>query len=235
MLEVDRLDFDESEVALPFLRRADLAGDGVAGVKIEAPDLRRRNVDVVGAGKVVVLGGAQEAETVGQAFEDAFREDQPRLFGLRLEDREDQVLLAHPGGVLDAVLLGNLRQFGELHLLEDADVERLGGLGLFATLVLQRTGNTIILGRRLGDGVVVTFFGNLGDHLAGHHDFNRRRWLDLVGNDGGVFDQCGRGLLGFRLARALAGRLFGLVGRQLRHCNHGFVFELSFGHWFRPR
>ena len=132
MLEVDRLDFDEGEVALPFLRRTHLAGDGVAGVQVEAADLRGRDVDVVRAGQVVVLGRAQEAEAVGQAFQHAFGEDQARLLGLRLEDREDQVLLAHAGGVLDAVLLGELGEIGELHLLEHADVERLGGLGLIA-------------------------------------------------------------------------------------------------------
>ena len=47
VLEVDRLDLDQREVALPFLRRADLAGDGVAGAQVEAADLRRRDVDVV--------------------------------------------------------------------------------------------------------------------------------------------------------------------------------------------
>jgi hypothetical protein len=98
-LEVDGVDFDEREVALAFLGRADLAGDGVAGAQIEAADLRGRDVDVVGAGQVVVLGRAQEAEAVGQAFEHAFGEDQAALFGLRLQDLEDQFLLAQAGGV----------------------------------------------------------------------------------------------------------------------------------------
>ena len=38
--------------------------------------------------------GAQEAEAVGQALEHAFGEDQAALFRLRLEDLEDQLLLA---------------------------------------------------------------------------------------------------------------------------------------------
>ena len=95
VLEVDRLDLDQGEVALPFLRRAHLAGDGVAGAQVEAADLRRRDVDVVGTGQVVVLGGAQEAEAVRQALQHALGEDQARLLGLRLQDREDQILLAH--------------------------------------------------------------------------------------------------------------------------------------------
>jgi hypothetical protein len=70
-LEVDRLDLDQREVALAFLRRPDLARHGVAGVQVELADLRRRDVDVVGAGQVVVVGRAQEAEAVGQHFEHA--------------------------------------------------------------------------------------------------------------------------------------------------------------------
>ena len=100
-LEVDRVDLDQREVALAFLGRADLAGDGVAGAQVEAADLRGRDVDVVGAGQVVVLGRAQEAEAVGQALEHAFGEDQAALFGLRLQDLEDQLLLAQSGGAGD--------------------------------------------------------------------------------------------------------------------------------------
>ena len=48
-LEVDGVDFDQREVTLAFLGRADLAGDGVAGAQIETADLRRRDVNVVGA------------------------------------------------------------------------------------------------------------------------------------------------------------------------------------------
>ena len=40
-LEVDRLDLDQREVALPFLRRPNLARHGVAGLEVELADLRR--------------------------------------------------------------------------------------------------------------------------------------------------------------------------------------------------
>ena len=53
-------------------------GHGVAGVQVELADLRRRDVDVVGAGQVVVVGRAQEAEAVGQRLEHAFGEDRCR-------------------------------------------------------------------------------------------------------------------------------------------------------------
>ena len=138
-LEVDGVDLDEREVALAFLGRADLAGDGVAGAQIEAADLRGRDVDVVGAGQVVVLGRAQEAEAVGQAFEHAFGEDQAALFGLRLQDLEDQLLLAQAGGAGDAQVLGDLVELLDAHVLELDQVERgravldaLGGLLLAA-------------------------------------------------------------------------------------------------------
>ena len=97
-LEVDRVDLDEREVALALFGRTDLPGDGVAGTQVEAPDLRRRDVDVVGAGQVVVFRRAQEAEAVGQALQHAFGEDEAALLGLRLQDLEDQFLLAEAGG-----------------------------------------------------------------------------------------------------------------------------------------
>ena len=97
IFEVDGFDFDQREVALAVLRRTNLAGDGVAGAKIEFADLRGRDVDVVRAGEIVVFGGAEKAEAIGETFEDAFGEDQTVLFGLGAEDLEDQLLLAHAG------------------------------------------------------------------------------------------------------------------------------------------
>ena len=122
-LEVDRLDLDQREVALPFLRRPDLARDGVAGLQIELADLRRRDVDVVGARQVVVVGRAEEAEAVGQHLEHAFREDEPALLGLRLEDLEDQLLLAHAGRAGDVQVLGDLRELLDALVLQLGDVE----------------------------------------------------------------------------------------------------------------
>jgi hypothetical protein len=61
-------------------------------------------------------GGTQEAEAVGQALEDAFEEDESALFGLGLEDLEDQLLFAQSGGALHAHI------FGDLVELLDADV-----------------------------------------------------------------------------------------------------------------
>ena len=158
--EVDGIDFDQREVALAFLGRADLAADGVAGAQIETADLAGRDVDIVGAGKVVVLGRAQEAEAVGQAFQHAFAEDQPALFGLGLKDLEDQFLLAQAGGAGDVHALGHVVELLNAHVLQFDEVERgsagLGGLrgALFAALRAEvgvrsgRSGGGRLGGRR---------------------------------------------------------------------------------------
>jgi hypothetical protein len=72
-------------------------------VQVEAADLRGADVDVVGAREVGGVRGAQEAEAVGQDFQRAVAEDRFALLRLALEQREDQVLLAHAAGVLDLV------------------------------------------------------------------------------------------------------------------------------------
>ena len=112
VLEIDRVDLEQREVALALLRAADLAFDGVAGAQAEAADLRGRDVDVVGAGQVVRFRRAQEAEAVGQHLDDAFADDVDFLGGELLEDREHQLLLAHGAGVLDLLLFGKGEQLG---------------------------------------------------------------------------------------------------------------------------
>ena len=114
-LAVDLVDFDEREIALPVFGRPDLAFDGVAGVQVEAANLRRRHVDVVGAGKIGRVRRAQETETVGQHFERAAAVDRLPLFGLILQERENELLLAHAIGAVDFI--------GDSHVDEFADVQ----------------------------------------------------------------------------------------------------------------
>ena len=118
VFEIDGLDFDQREVALAVLGRAHLAGDGVAGAQIELANLRGRDVDIVRARQIVVLGRAQEAEAVRQAFQHAFAEDQPVLFGLRAQDLENQFLLAHAAGAGDGQILGDFRQVGDVFFFQ---------------------------------------------------------------------------------------------------------------------
>ena len=108
MLEVDRFDLDQGEVAFTFFRRTHLAGNRVAGAEIESADLRRRDVDVVRPREVVVFGRAQKSEAVRQTLQHAFGEDQAALLRLRLQHGKNQILLAHAGGVFHAQVLGQL-------------------------------------------------------------------------------------------------------------------------------
>ena len=152
-LEVDRVDLDEGEVALVFLGRADLAADRVPGAQVELADLGGRDVDVVGTGQVAVLGGAQEAEAVGQDLEHALGEDEPFLLRLGAQDLEDQLLLLHGGRARDLQRLGHRGQLADAHLLELGQVEPValghgGGGGNGSGLRRRRRWGA--LGPRLG-------------------------------------------------------------------------------------
>ena len=93
VLIVDRLDAQQGEIALVLLGRADLPRHRGPGAQAEAANLARRDVDVVRAGQVVVIGAAQEAEAVGQDFQRPFAEHQAVELHPLLENFEDQVLL----------------------------------------------------------------------------------------------------------------------------------------------
>ena len=107
VLEIDRVDLEQGEIALALTRAAHRAVHRIARPQPEAADLRRRNVDVIRAGQIVGVRAAQEAETVRQNLQDAVGDDFDLLLGQGLEDGEQQVLLAQVGGVLD------LKPFGE--------------------------------------------------------------------------------------------------------------------------
>jgi len=114
VLEVHGLDPEERVKPLVVLRGAYLAGNGIAGLKAEQPDLRRGHIDVVRAGQVVVVGRAEEPVPVGKNLENAAGEDEALLLGLRLEDLEDQVLFLQAVDALDPHLLGYVDEIGDL-------------------------------------------------------------------------------------------------------------------------
>src|SRR5262245_49759423 len=64
MLEIDGFNFDQCEVSLSVLRRTYLSGYRIACAQIELADLRRRHVDVVRSGKIVVIRGSEKSKTV---------------------------------------------------------------------------------------------------------------------------------------------------------------------------
>ena len=112
IFEIERVDLEQREIAFAFFRAADVAFDGVAGAKAEAADLRRRDVDVVGAGQVVGVGRAQKAEAVGENLNDAFADDVDFLDRELLENGEHQLLLAHGAGIFDPVLFRERDELG---------------------------------------------------------------------------------------------------------------------------
>ena len=118
IVEIDLGDADEAEIALALLGAADLAFDRVAGPQAELADLVGRDVDVVGAGQIIGIGRAQEAEAVLQHFDRALAHDLVAAVGADLEDREHQLLLAQGRRALDAELLGHGDQVGGGFLLE---------------------------------------------------------------------------------------------------------------------
>src|SRR5690606_22479446 len=111
-VEVDVIDLEQGEVALAFLGGADLAGDAVAGAQVEAPYLAGGDIDVVGAGQVGGVGGAQKTKTIGEDFENTVTVDVLATLGVALEDVEDDVLFAGAGLVFEADVLADFDQFG---------------------------------------------------------------------------------------------------------------------------
>jgi hypothetical protein len=125
ILEVDRADLHQPEIAFVLLRRPDDALDRVAGAEAEFADLVGTDIDVVGAGEVVRLGRPEEAETVLEHLEDAIPEDLDTLLGHVLEDGEHHVALPHRRGVLDLELLGELEEIGRALGLQVGERELL--------------------------------------------------------------------------------------------------------------
>jgi hypothetical protein len=112
VLEIDRVDLEQGEIALALLRPADRPFHGVARAQAETADLRGGDVDVVRPRQVVRFRGTQEAEAVLQDLDHALADDLDVAGGELLEDREHQLLLAHGAGVLDLELFREGRQLG---------------------------------------------------------------------------------------------------------------------------
>ena len=143
--KVDGVDFNQRKVALAFFRRPNLARDSISRPQIEAADLRRRDIHVVGARQVVVFRGTQETESIGQAFEDALRKDQAAFLRLRLQNFENELLFPQAGGVQHAHFLRHLVQVLDAHVLQLDQIESRG-CTWFTLLLLA----TLLTGMPLG-------------------------------------------------------------------------------------
>ncbi len=81
ILKIDAVDLQQRKIPFTFLGAADLPFHRVPGAQRKPPDLRGRDIDVVGPGQIVGVRRAQEAETVLQHFHDPFANDLDILIG----------------------------------------------------------------------------------------------------------------------------------------------------------
>src|SRR5262249_35941071 len=92
------------------------------------PDLARAHVDVVGAREVRTVRGTQEAEAVLQDLEHTFAEDVLAVLRMRLQDREDDVLLARAGEILDSHPFAERDERRDRARLQLREIHRVLGL-----------------------------------------------------------------------------------------------------------
>ncbi len=119
---VDCLDTGKSKVLLFFFWRADGPIDGIPFLEIKAADLSGRDVDIFCGGEVVVVRGAEEAESVGEDFEDPFAiEDFIGSFGDCFDNLENDAGFRERGGVLQADAYGGYRALYESGRITEAD------------------------------------------------------------------------------------------------------------------
>ncbi len=91
---IDLADLQQREIAFAVFWRTNQAGNGIACAQGETPDLARADIDIIRAGKVGAIGRAQEAEAVLEDFERPFTVNVFAGLRVRLEDGENDVLLA---------------------------------------------------------------------------------------------------------------------------------------------
>ena len=75
---IDGLDCRQREIFLVLVRRADGAVDDIACLQTIALDLRRRYIDIIGRGEIVVVAGTDETVTIGQHLKYTITSDNVR-------------------------------------------------------------------------------------------------------------------------------------------------------------
>ena len=100
-LVVDRIDLEQGEVPFVVLGGTHLALDGVPGAQVQPADLRRRHVDVVRTGQVVVVRRPEKTESILQDLENTAAPQFAVLVCLFLEDGKNEFLLGHIAVALD--------------------------------------------------------------------------------------------------------------------------------------
>src|SRR5205823_4282270 len=104
----------QRKVFLALMRRPHIAADRIARLEVELAYLRWRDINVIRAGEVVVIGRPQKSVTIGQNLQHAFSEDVPFLLTLRLQNLEDQVLLSQTTGAGNVKATRKLTKLGNI-------------------------------------------------------------------------------------------------------------------------
>src|SRR5207237_420370 len=135
----------KSKISLALFRRPDLARYRIARPQIKLPDLRRRDIYIVRAWQIVVLGSAQKAKAVGQRLEHTLRKYKSALFCLSGQQLKDKLLLSKPRGSLYAHPFCDMRQLADRHIFQSSNVKSrvsvrraLGALGCFLAVSVRR-------------------------------------------------------------------------------------------------
>ena len=137
----------------------------------------------------MVVGTAEESESVGKDLERPFAEHQPVELDPLLQDPEDEVVLLGTGDVADLLLTGQFDQLLHRHLLQGCDVrvcffQRLVAVGRFFPLELHLRGDLLGDRHRLVVEVVVGWMGGICGHGAPREGGNAAPWRRPVRPDG---------------------------------------------------
>ena len=122
-LKIDGLDLDECKVTLAFFRRTYLARNSVTSAKIKFAYLRRRDINIIRAGQIVVFRGSQKSESVRQSFENAFGKDEAAFLGLSGENLEYQLLLSQARRSVNAHILGDMSELADRFIFQTGEIQ----------------------------------------------------------------------------------------------------------------
>ena len=157
VVAINRFHLEQREEPFLVLWRTDLSGDEIAGLQLETPDLRGRDVNVLGAGQVIVAGRTEESKTVRQDFQHALTEHHAVAFGVLLENLVDDLVFLEDGDRLDATVARHFLQARHRHGLQVGEIQRFArGLNLDGRLIRRRSRGFFLFG---SDGDAAVFLG----------------------------------------------------------------------------
>src|SRR4029453_19014432 len=125
ILEIDRVDLEQREIALALLGAANVAIDRIAGAQVEAPDLARTDIDIFRPWQKIRIGRAQKTQAIPENFHDAFADDADIAHRQALQNGIDELLAPERAGILDFELLGDAEHLGWRFLLEVVEFDFL--------------------------------------------------------------------------------------------------------------